>query len=109
MPFSYFKPLSDAWQRMVRALFKPFDINKWFALGFTAFLAELLDWEDDFSSHDYESDDGRLDNILEAIRSARRWLLDNPEWFALIVTGIILIIAILTPPFAVFPVQWTHR
>jgi len=30
-----------AWQRMVRMLFKPFDIEKWFILGFVAWLATL--------------------------------------------------------------------
>jgi hypothetical protein len=34
-------PLSVAWQRMVQILFRPFDLAKWFALGFTAWLATL--------------------------------------------------------------------
>jgi len=42
MKIEYFNPLSKAWQRMKKALFQPFDIGKWFALGFTAFLAQLL-------------------------------------------------------------------
>lgn len=32
-----------AWRGMVRILFKPFDIKKWFILGFTAWLAQLME------------------------------------------------------------------
>ena len=34
-------PVDRAWNRMVAMLFKPFEIGKWFALGFTAWLARL--------------------------------------------------------------------
>ncbi len=33
--------LAAAWERMVTILFRPFDLGKWFALGFTAWLATL--------------------------------------------------------------------
>ncbi|MBT7065533.1 MAG: DUF4339 domain-containing protein, partial [Verrucomicrobia bacterium] len=34
-------PVKDAWARMVLILFRPFEIGKWFALGFSAWLASL--------------------------------------------------------------------
>ncbi len=34
-------PISQAWARMVRVCFMPFDIGKWFMLGFSAFLSGL--------------------------------------------------------------------
>jgi hypothetical protein len=34
-------PLDAAWRRMTSVLFRPFDIGKWFMLGFTAWLATL--------------------------------------------------------------------
>jgi hypothetical protein len=37
----FIAPLQAAWRRMVRILFQPFDMGKWFALGFTAWLAQL--------------------------------------------------------------------
>jgi len=37
----YIAPLRRAWGRMVAILFKPFDMGKWLALGFTAWLATL--------------------------------------------------------------------
>lgn len=36
-------PVSPAWDRMKDILFRPFDLGKWFALGFTAWLATLGD------------------------------------------------------------------
>jgi hypothetical protein len=39
---SYVVSLRTAWQRMVRVLFRPFSLSKWFVLGFAAFLSEGL-------------------------------------------------------------------
>ncbi len=41
MRISVIDPISRAWDRMVQMLFKPFDIVKWFGLGFCFFLANL--------------------------------------------------------------------
>lgn len=41
MQISYSKPLDIAWQRMKNLLFRPFDLGRWFVLGFTAWLANL--------------------------------------------------------------------
>lgn len=40
MNISPIEPITPAWNQMVRILFKPFDIKKWFLLGFCAFLAQ---------------------------------------------------------------------
>jgi len=42
MGIEYGTPFLKAWERMKTALFRPFDIGKWFVLGFSAFLAYLL-------------------------------------------------------------------
>ena len=42
MNVSFVDPLRSAWQRMVRVLFRPFSLSKWFVLGFAAFLSEGL-------------------------------------------------------------------
>lgn len=39
----YIAPISRAWERMVNILFRPFDLVKWLAIGFTAWLATLLE------------------------------------------------------------------
>ena len=43
MKIEFVEPFSRAWGRMKAALFKPFNLNKWFALGFCAFLADLIE------------------------------------------------------------------
>ena len=42
-PIAYVQPTSRAFDGMKRILFQPFDIGKWFVIGFTAWLAGLLD------------------------------------------------------------------
>lgn len=38
----YISVVDRSWRRMVSILFRPFELGKWFALGFTAWLATLL-------------------------------------------------------------------
>ena len=94
MQINYLAPLSNAWNRMQKALFKPFDIKKWFVLGFTAFLSNLLDFEGGSSAHD-ESRSGDLADILEMPHEAWQWIEMNPEWTTLIIVGVILIIGLV--------------
>jgi hypothetical protein len=42
-----------AWERMVVILFRPFDLGKWFTIGFSAFLAGLLSGGNGFSGGSY--------------------------------------------------------
>ena len=97
MQIRYFDPLSHAWGRMTKALFKPFDIGKWFAVGFTAFLAHLMEYGNgggnggngdefgDFSLHDFF-------NLPEIISE---WMLDNPGWVSIIIFIAILVLIIV--------------
>ena len=41
MKLSVTDPVGRAWDRMAEVLFRPFDIGKWFGLGFCVFLANL--------------------------------------------------------------------
>lgn len=94
MGITYIQPLSRAWGRMTKALFRPFDIGKWFVVGFTAFLAGLTDWNGGGSG------DGRNGNVdfgevLDFPFVAWEWLLDNPGWLTLIVFGMAMLTAII--------------
>ena len=98
MNIAYMEPLSQAMKRMKKSLFKPFDVGKWFAVGFTAFLAGLLDYgggggngaQAAFDENDF--DDEEFFDLPDHIM---RWIEDNPEWLALIITGIILLVAVI--------------
>ncbi len=67
----YIAPTSRAIGRMTTILFRPFDIGKWFTLGFTAFLASLMDGghSSNSSFNDSSGESGGLDEIIEPVKS----------------------------------------
>ena len=97
MSTGYSQPLSLGWNRMKKALFQPFDINKWFRVGFTAWLAGMTDCHG--GSNGNNSGNGIHDPWNEFFnfpQNAWNWLMDNPLWFNLIIVGLILLFIIIT-------------
>jgi hypothetical protein len=47
---NFTRAFDTAWERMTIILFRPFDIGKWFVMGFSAFLAGLLSGGNGFNS-----------------------------------------------------------
>ena len=94
MTIAYFEPLSRAWQRMKRALFNPFNLNKWFVIGFNAFLAGLLDGPHGKSSGSGKGDDLSFREFLNFPHRGWEWLMDNPGWFIGIVFMLIFLFAL---------------
>jgi hypothetical protein len=94
MNIEYIRPFNRAWGRMKKALFQPFDLRKWFVVGFAAFLSQLTDWP---HGGGCGGDHGRFENfkdILDFPRIAWQWMLDHPGWFTLIVFGLFVIIVV---------------
>lgn len=93
MNIEYFEPLSRAWNRMKMALFKPFDLTKWFVIGFSAFLAGLTEGT---GSHGISrvGDDWSFREFIEFPNRAWDWLMDNPGWFIAIVSFVVVLIAV---------------
>ena len=83
---------------MKEILFNPFDMTKWFMLGFTAFLAGLLDGPgggnvgNKFDNYNNRHD---FDDIAEFPSIAWNWLMEHTLWFSLILFGIVFIFAIV--------------
>ncbi|MFC2172336.1 hypothetical protein ACFLU6_06850 [Acidobacteriota bacterium] len=101
MEIRYLEPLSRAWERMTVALFKPFDIKKWFLIGFTAFLAGLIDCQGNggSGSNNGGCGDSDLSDVIQLPGRAWEWLKENPGWFLLIILGILVLmtfVAVLT-------------
>ncbi|MQY80384.1 MAG: hypothetical protein GH151_14550 [Bacteroidetes bacterium] len=95
MNISYSDPLSRAWGRMKKALFSPFDINKWFVVGFTAFLAGLLDRPGGGGGGNNKWDGfHNLDDIADFPSEAWDWLMNHPGWFSLILFGLVFFISL---------------
>ncbi len=95
MNIAYGAPLEKAWKRMTQALFRPFDMRKWLVMGFTAFLAGLMDYQGGRSGRSSQSLDGRdWRDILELPAEAWGWLTGHPLWAALIFAGVIAVIVL---------------
>ena len=94
MNISYAKALSNGWGRMKNALFKPFDPGKWFTVGFTAFLAGLVDGPSGKGSFNKSGQNNwNIEKISDFPGMAWEWLLNNPFWFMLIGLGTLFFIA----------------
>ena len=96
MSISYSYPLSNGWKQMKKALFQPFDISKWFRVGFTAWLAGLTDCRGG-SSGNNNSHLGMHDQwngFFNFPQTAWSWLMEHPVIFNLIIVGIVLLIVI---------------
>jgi hypothetical protein len=96
MDITYLEPLKRAIARMKKALFKPFNLNKWFIVGFTAFLAGLADGNPG-SGGKISADDSGLDfsEVFDAPARAWEWLTDHPHWIAIIAIIMIVIISVV--------------
>lgn len=87
MNVAYVEPLVAAWERMKRILFRPFDLGKWFIIGFAAWLAGL---GGEGGSHWSYSERGDLDLVGDQLRD----LLHSPGLIFLFVLAIMLALAI---------------
>lgn len=98
MNIEYFKPLSNAWERMKTTLFHPFDIGKWFALGFCVFLANLLRGGSNGGGFGGFPDRGgrpKLPDIHQIPGRVSEWLQMHPFWAAAMIAGILILIGLL--------------
>jgi len=103
MRISYAEPLSSAWLRMKILLFRPFDLAAWFGLGFTAFLASLMDGGASGGGNsgtrfqkdlDLESMDSSFENLGDSIGDTFRAVDFNGLGLGLMVLMGILILVI---------------
>jgi len=86
-----FKPFGDAFELMKKILFQPFDLKKWFVIGFAAWLASLGAGGGNFN---YQSDGGeRVKKVNDAISQ-----IPHP----ILVAGIVLIIVLVLVLIVVF-------
>jgi hypothetical protein len=83
MTVSYSGPMTRAWERMKLALFRPFDLHKWFIVGFSAFLAGLADGHQG-STGSRGHWDTNFRDILAFPHKAWVWLANHPWWLAAI-------------------------
>ena len=95
MIIQYINPLSLAWKRMKIILFGPFNLGKWFALGFTACLAELFSSSGGGGGGNFGRKYGHFDwnDFFEFPGKAMTWLSTHQFWLTVITIGLIVAIA----------------
>ncbi len=97
---SVIEPIGPAIERVKLMLFKPFELRKWFIVGFCAWLAYLgsggsgggPQWNVPQGPHEHQA------QIAEGVNSAKEYILDNFCWImplAAIVTVLIIGIGLL--------------
>jgi hypothetical protein len=98
MQIAYIDPLSKACERTKKALFQPFDIRKWFVVGFTAFLAGLINGSPSMNfPGSYGRGDVKMPDIERMPERAMEWMSAHPflVMLILIVIVFILILALI--------------
>ena len=100
MNIAFFEPLNRSWERMKHILWQPFDLAKWLVLGFSAWLAGLMDgaggggWKWMADDNDFP---GRcnLHDTGEAFRNAGEALIWLPIIFVVIMAVAAILLLIL--------------
>jgi len=94
MTVVFMEPLSRSWNRMKIALFRPFDLHKWFVVGFNAFLCGLMDFSNGSGGVRGQKDTDFRD-FLSFPQTAWNWLTDNPAWAIAILFAVLVAIAVV--------------
>ena len=100
MNIAFFEPLNRSWERMKHILLQPFDLAKWLVLGFSAWLAGLMDgaggggWKWMADENDFP---GRcnLNGSGEAFRNAGEAFIWLPIIFVVIMAVAAILLLIL--------------
>ncbi len=95
MTIEYYQPLVRGFDRMKKALFQPFDLRKWFLVGFTAFLAGMIEWNGGGSGRSGPRHGGNIEDVLHFPEQAWKWLTLNPGWASLIYAGLVFLVGLV--------------
>jgi hypothetical protein len=94
MTILYMEPLGRAWSRMKTALFKPFDLHKWFVVGFNAFLAALMEASNGGSGA-RAGKEGNFGEFIHFPQTAWQWLMSHPAWAIAILFAVLVAMAVV--------------
>jgi hypothetical protein len=75
-------------------LFRPFDLHKWFVIGFNAFLCGLMDFSNGSSGARGQKDTD-FREFMSYPHTAWNWLMDNPAWAIAILFAVLVAIAVI--------------
>jgi hypothetical protein len=91
------EPVSKALERMKQVLFRPFDLGKWFVIGFCAWLA-LLGQQGGgggVGNFNFNSHQGHGDSVMQEVGRAKDYVMDNLTWIVpLAVAAVVVVVAL---------------
>ena len=90
MHISPIDPISQAWNHMVRILFKPFEFKKWMLLGFCTFLAQCGEGAGSGSAGDWSNSSNQ-----QGFDNAKQWVESNMELVIGIAIGTLTLIIVI--------------
>ncbi len=90
-------PISPALERVKLLLFRPFDLGKWFVIGFCAWLAALGERGFSFNFNYNRGSQHRLTSaeLREWFERARDYVMSNLNWLLPLVIGIVIFVVVL--------------
>ncbi|HEY1661077.1 MAG TPA: hypothetical protein VGI03_01545 [Verrucomicrobiae bacterium] len=96
---SVVEPLSPAFERVKQMLFQPFEIGKWFVIGFCAWLAQLGEsgGSANFSQNNFNGNhyNNSTDNFRHGYTQVHDYILENLYWLVpLVIFCVVLGLAI---------------
>lgn len=96
---SVIDPVGKAFDWMMRVLFRPFDLAKWFTIGFCAWLAFLGETGGGFNfsggGGGGRGGDGGGGNLQREAEVVWDWIVTNLYWIIPVVVGVLLFIVVL--------------
>jgi len=87
-------PVGQAMDRVKKVLFQPFDVGRWFVIGFCAWLACLGEGRGFSGVFNFGGHHGLgRQSIRDGLEQARDYVMDNIAWIAPLAVGLILVSA----------------
>lgn len=91
MGVSVTQPVGQAMDRVSMVLFRPFDIGKWFVIGFCAWLSFLGESGGGFPGFNFHMPGKHGEGVREGIEQAWNYLMNNIAWIAPLAIGIFVV------------------
>jgi len=93
---SVITPVSEALERVKLVLFRPFDLGKWFAIGFCAWLALLGDQGGGGGNYNFGTHHGADGNGLrQGFERVKDYVMDNLAWIVPLAAVVVLLVLAL--------------
>src|SRR5437667_7775913 len=87
-------PVGLAIDRVKRLLFQPFDLGKWFVIGFCAWLARLGE-QGTYANFNFGSHHGQGGSAHDQFEHARDYVMSNLHWLVPLIAGVVIVCLML--------------